>query len=365
MFTKSVCPGSFRHGDVYVRTWHAMCIAVTEQAGTITRLPSLLLTRSPGFPFPPLALVPNRDPGCHPGRGLTPFPHRQFSGVRDRTAPATVHGVERDSQRDEAGRCSAGTSPSTVGNLPDGNLVTKEVQERRALTRGTTSTSSRSRARRRGRRWIRIPCRITSICASYEDCLGPDGDLYVANAYKDASQVLRFAGKPGSTACTPSGRSTQSSTRPIRVWLIPSRSPLGRTRISTFPVKTRTSSVGTTVHKRPRGTRGLRCRIRRRSRMWTRSIFCPARSSPRKSMLPRSARRAGRIFGPDGDLYVADRDADSVKRYDGGSGEFLREYRHPHLTTPVHLAFRAHDGSLWLVAVMNMRSLPSIPKLGR
>ena len=26
---------------------------------------------------------------------------------------------------------------------------------------------------------------------------GPDGDLYVANAYKDASQVLRFAGKPG------------------------------------------------------------------------------------------------------------------------------------------------------------------------
>ena len=26
---------------------------------------------------------------------------------------------------------------------------------------------------------------------------GPDGDLYVANAYKDASQVLRFAGTPG------------------------------------------------------------------------------------------------------------------------------------------------------------------------
>src|SRR3954451_18670627 len=26
---------------------------------------------------------------------------------------------------------------------------------------------------------------------------GPDGDLYVANAYKGASQVLRFAGQPG------------------------------------------------------------------------------------------------------------------------------------------------------------------------
>ncbi|MGH2614723.1 MAG: hypothetical protein ACRDJC_05760, partial [Thermomicrobiales bacterium] len=26
---------------------------------------------------------------------------------------------------------------------------------------------------------------------------GPDGDLYVANAFKDASQVLRFDGVPG------------------------------------------------------------------------------------------------------------------------------------------------------------------------
>ena len=26
---------------------------------------------------------------------------------------------------------------------------------------------------------------------------GPDGDLFVANAYKNASQVLRFAGRPG------------------------------------------------------------------------------------------------------------------------------------------------------------------------
>jgi sugar lactone lactonase YvrE len=54
----------------------------------------------------------------------------------------------------------------------------------------------------------------------------------------------------------------------------------------------------------------------------------------------------GTIFGSDGDLYVADRDADSVKRYEGGSGAFQREYRHPHLTTPVHLLFRAHDGAL-------------------
>ena len=52
----------------------------------------------------------------------------------------------------------------------------------------------------------------------------------------------------------------------------------------------------------------------------------------------RTVRRA--VFGPDGDLYVVDRDADSVKRYHGGSGAFQREYRHDDLTKPVHAAFR-------------------------
>ena len=53
----------------------------------------------------------------------------------------------------------------------------------------------------------------------------------------------------------------------------------------------------------------------------------------------------GAIFGPDGDLYVADRDADSIKRFDGDSGAFRQEFRHPHLSTPVHLAF-CPDGAL-------------------
>jgi streptogramin lyase len=73
----------------------------------------------------------------------------------------------------------------------------------------------------------------------------------------------------------------------------------------------------------------------------------PGTFVPPQKHAPRGLRAVrGAIFGPDGDLYVADRDADSVKRYDGGSGEFRQEYRHPHLTTPVHLTFRAHDGAL-------------------
>lgn len=58
----------------------------------------------------------------------------------------------------------------------------------------------------------------------------------------------------------------------------------------------------------------------------------------------RTVRRA--VFGADGDLYVVDRDADSVKRYHGGSGAFRREYRHAALTKPVHAAFRPGDGAL-------------------
>ena len=54
----------------------------------------------------------------------------------------------------------------------------------------------------------------------------------------------------------------------------------------------------------------------------------------------------GFTFGPDGDLYVADRDSDSVKRYHGQSGALQREYRHHHLKTPVHLTFRQPDGAL-------------------
>jgi hypothetical protein len=72
-----------------------MCIAVTEQAGTITRLPSLLLYEesrfSPSLPWPS---SPTETPAAIPA-GVSPcFRIAQFSGVRDRTAPATVHGVE-------------------------------------------------------------------------------------------------------------------------------------------------------------------------------------------------------------------------------------------------------------------------------
>jgi streptogramin lyase len=154
---------------------------------------------------------------------------------------------------------------------------------------------------------------------------GPDGDLYVANAYKDASQVLRFSGKPG-----PQGKHAfqevyveQHKTNPGLAH--PFDVAFGPDDHLYVP------SQDTNVVGRYYGPKPL-----------LPGTFVPSQRHASNGV--RTVRRA--IFGPDGDLYVADRDTDSVKRYHGSSGAFTREYRHQHLTTPVHLTFRAGDGAL-------------------
>lgn len=176
---------------------------------------------------------------------------------------------------------------------------------------------------------------------------GPDGDLYVANAYKDASQVLRFAGNPGPDGKHPfrevyveQHKANPGLAHPFDVAFGPDS--------HLYVPSQDTNVVGR--YYGPRATDGkpgapmphpeaLREADAKRLLPGT---FVPSQKHAPSGV--RTVRRA--IFGPDGDLYVADRDTDSVKRYHGGSGEFQREYRHQHLTTPVHLAFRAEDGAL-------------------
>jgi hypothetical protein len=109
LFTRSVCTRRSHPVGVYVPSWHAMCMTSHRAGGNHYALAVVAHIRGVQvFPFPPLALVPNRDPGCHPGRGLTLStllaarcrlvlpeisPLRLvFRRGRDRTAPATVHG---------------------------------------------------------------------------------------------------------------------------------------------------------------------------------------------------------------------------------------------------------------------------------
>ncbi len=176
---------------------------------------------------------------------------------------------------------------------------------------------------------------------------GPDGDLYVANAYKDASQVLRFGGMPGSDGKHPfrevyveQYHANPGLAHPFDVAFGPDD--------HLYVPSQDTNVVGR--YYGPRAAEGQSGRpmphppaLRNSD---TRRLL-PGTFVPSEKHAPRGVRTVRRaIFGPDGNLYVADRDSDSVKRYDGISGEYQREYRHHQLTTPVHLAFRSGGNEL-------------------
>ena len=176
---------------------------------------------------------------------------------------------------------------------------------------------------------------------------GPDGDLYLTNAWKGASQVLRFGG-----ATNADGRhafrevfveqhhANPGLSHPFDVTFgpdghlyVPSQDTnvVGRY----YGPAARDGAPGQPVPPPP-AVRQLDTRH-----------LLPGTFVPSARHAPDGVRAVRRtLFGPDGDLYVADRDAGSVKRYDGSSGELRREYRHDGLTTPVHLAFRPGDGAL-------------------
>lgn len=176
---------------------------------------------------------------------------------------------------------------------------------------------------------------------------GPDGDLYVANAYKDASQVLRFTGEAG-----PAG---EHAFREVYVERHAANPGLAHPFDVAFGPDGHlyVPSQDTNLVGRYYGPRAMAGRAGAPMPHPEALRDAEGKEPPPGTFVPshahvpsgvRAVRRA--IFGPDGDLYVADRDAGSVKRYDRHSGELRREYRHHHLVTPIHLLFRPADGAL-------------------
>jgi glucose/arabinose dehydrogenase len=175
---------------------------------------------------------------------------------------------------------------------------------------------------------------------------GPDGDLYVTNAHKDDSQVLRFAGEVDAEGkhafrevYVERHAANPGLHHPFDVAFGPDRNLYVPSQDSNL--------VGR--YYGPQATEGkpaapipypeaLREADHRQPPPGT---FVPSQEHVPSGV--RAVRRA--IFGPEGDLFVADRDADSVKRYHGKSGALRREYRHEHLTKPVHLLHTA-DGTV-------------------
>ena len=178
---------------------------------------------------------------------------------------------------------------------------------------------------------------------------GPDGDLYVANAYTDASQVLRFAGTPGpdgkhafKAVFVEQHKTNPGLAHPFDVVFggdghlyVPSQDTnvVGRY----FGPEAKEGAPGAPM-PHPEALRDAD------PKHILPGTFVPSHKHTPAPEGVRTVRRA--VFGPDGDLYVVDRDADSVKRYRGDSGAFQREYRHADLTRPVHAAFRPRDGAL-------------------
>jgi DNA-binding beta-propeller fold protein YncE len=175
---------------------------------------------------------------------------------------------------------------------------------------------------------------------------GPDGDLFVANAFKNASQVLRFAGTPGAngkhafrSVYVEQEKSNPGLAHPFDVAFGPDRNlyvPSQNTNVVSRYYGPH-ASEGDPGEPMPHPEA-----LRAEKAKHPPGTFVPSREHVPSGV--RTVRRA--IFGPDGDLYVADRDSDSVKRYDGQSGTLQREYQHRHLTTPVHLLFHVEDGAL-------------------
>jgi WD40 repeat protein len=176
---------------------------------------------------------------------------------------------------------------------------------------------------------------------------GPDGDFFIANAFKDSSQVLRFAGTPDDKGkhafrevYVERHENNPGLHHPFDVTFgpdghlyVPSQDTnvVGRY----FGPETSHAAPGEPM-PHPEALRGVN------KKHLLPGTFVPSHEHAPSGL--RTVRRA--IFGPDGDLYVADRDTHSVKRYDGQHGTLLREYRHDDLTTPVHLLFHSGDGTL-------------------
>lgn len=167
---------------------------------------------------------------------------------------------------------------------------------------------------------------------------GPDGDLYVANAWQDRSQVLRFGGTRGADGRHPfrevfveRQRDNPGLAHPFHVafgpdhnLFIPSQDTnvVGRYHGPTSSVGTPGSPMAHPPALAEEDHDKLLA-----------GTFVPAAKHVKTGL--HAVRHV--LFAPDGLLYVCDREADAVHAYHPTSGALQRSYRHGALAAPVHL----------------------------
>ena len=167
---------------------------------------------------------------------------------------------------------------------------------------------------------------------------GPDGNLYVVNAYRDYSQVLRFHGRPNADGqhefidvFVEHRAANPGLLHPFHATFAPD----GNLYVPSQDTNLVSRFYGPAAADAPPGS--------------------PMPTPPALHALPSHALHPGTfvpaahhrddglkevrhvLFDPDGHLYVADRGADSVKHYDGESGKLLRTIAARVIDKPIHL----------------------------
>lgn len=182
---------------------------------------------------------------------------------------------------------------------------------------------------------------------------GPDENLYVVNAYRKHSEILQFAG-----TLNPNGQHDF-----IRIY-VKGDDAVNPGMLHPFNVAfdvagdLYVSSQDTGVVSRyygPKSGRGVPG-----TPMPVPNALANLRSIPPGTFVPSSKDCASGLvtvrdatFGPDKNLYVADRDTNSVRKYDGQSGQFLDQIVSEHLDKPIHLLFSRDGGSLFCGSAAN------------
>ena len=167
---------------------------------------------------------------------------------------------------------------------------------------------------------------------------GPDGHLYVVNAYRDYSQILRFRGQPNAdgqhefvdvfvehrTANPGLLHPFHAAFAPDGNLYVPSQDT---NLVSRFYGPSATAAAPGAPMPTPSALDDLP------SHALHPGTFVPAAHHHDGGL--QAVRHL--LFDPDGHLYVADRDADSVKHYHGASGTLLRTIASPIIDKPIHL----------------------------
>jgi hypothetical protein len=165
---------------------------------------------------------------------------------------------------------------------------------------------------------------------------GPDRNLYVVNAYREASQILRFAGKTN-----PDG---QHDFLDVFVAHHHERNPqllhpfnFAFCTAGNLHVSNQDTSCVSRYHGPHSESPGLPMPLPeaiRESGQHAPGVFVPSMKHWEDGVsVVRDV-----LIGPDANLYVADRETNAVTIYEPGTGRRIGVIRSQHLSKPIHLA---------------------------